>query len=263
MATVDMGSLFRGGFSRQVEIKQDQIVSYQNALDNLTTRLIKEYSDSKHSEIDADRMVLSTTVEHQGKHRLVAENCGNLQKIIESCVQNKKPAIDDRTLAKLDAILKAAVEQKLEVVYKEAEVSEGGKQELTILTNYGPGQPPETRGVRAIFGADTEVTAREFSADYNDQIAGLAHFMPGGIQQEQQENKETDHPSDFESKLKSNPKGSLAEEELRDLTRENATRAEGRRQDDISEKHRLEQERSFDVEDQARDRERDRKKESA
>ncbi len=240
MKKIDVSPIFRSGFSKPVELKPDVLQNYKDSFDELLSKLKLEHRSDP--EISADRIIASTTVEQKGNHKLVMENCGNIQDILHSCV-NQLAKLDDRTLARLDVLLDAAVNNTLTVVYKEKEC---GSQKLTIMTHHGLESRPELRQLQTLFGESSSLTTVEFSDQYKDRMVNLKRTMPNRIYEtlnSTQKRKEVEVRLDG---LKDNPKGSLAEEILPDQTKKAQDSIEETRQEQKGEAQFHKVEREFE-----------------
>lgn len=246
MNNVDLTPIFRPGFSKPIKIEPDILGEYKDSLDDLVTKLQMEHSSDP--EISADRIVVSTTVEQKGNHKLVFENCGNLQQILDSCV-NKTATLDDRTLTRIEVLLDAAVTDRLSVVYRENEVASDGKnQELTIMTHHGSNRPPELLQLEDLFGSSSHVTTVKFSDDHRERMGTLKTKMPSRIYQTLNVAQQREGVDTRLDGLKDNPKGSLAEEEVKELREKAGDKIVERLQDDKDKAHHKKVERSLEKE---------------
>ena len=190
MASINPNVLFQGGFSKPAEIKAKELDLYVKSFDELTSQVRSEIAETKSTEsssIDVDRIMLSTMVRQgdDGPERLILENCGNMRGVLTAC-KEKEATIDEKTLARLNALLNAALDDRLQVVYKEKDIMEdtGHKQELMILSHYSSNDAPELRTLRAMFGESSTITSTEFSNTYKGKLQTLEGLWVNPITQD-------------------------------------------------------------------------------
>lgn len=257
MSHINPNILFQTGWSTSQKIESNELDKYLKAFTALTTQVREDIAATKGisvEDVSSDHVTVSTTVKEGANSKLIMENCSNMLDILEASKSSKE--LDDKTLAKLNALLQAAVDESLEVVYKDVGSSqEGGRQELIILSNFGSGQAPKTTGVHALFdAAHTNTTIRNFTDEYRGKLEKLERFWVNPTTQDvktpEDDKIETAHLSGF----KDAPKGSAAEEELNDFLHTNRKRDVRERIEDEADQDRLREERKKDREDIIQDR---------
>jgi len=220
MASINPNVLFQGGFSKPAEIKAKELDLYVKSFDELTSQVRSEIAETKSTEsssIDVDRIMLSTMVRQRddGPERLILENCGNMRGVLTAC-KEKDATIDEKTLARLNALLNAALDDRLQVVYKEKDIMEdtGHKQELMILSHYSSNDAPELRTLRAMFGESSTITSTEFSNTYKGKLQTLEGLWVNPITQDVELSGSRSEKIDGVTigGLKDNPNGSADDE---------------------------------------------------
>ena len=266
MSSVDPNVLFSVGFSKPVEIKSTELDKYIKSFSELTSQVRDEIAETKGipgKSINEDRILLSTMVSQKkgGPERLVLENRGNMKGILESC-QQQKSKIDEKTLARLNALLDAALNEKLQVVYKSQEVDadSGQKQELMILSHSGTSERRQLRSLEAMLGgsspeSSSTVTSAEFSQNYKGKLQTLQGLWVNPTTQDVENSLSEDKVEGVELiGLRDNPEGSADDEGMGDrldASRDSAER--GRIADDAQRRLHEEEERK-DRQDYIQDR---------
>lgn len=258
MPHINPNVLFQGGFSKPTRIESSEMDKYLKSFTALTTQVREEIAETKGVLLDgvsADHVILSTTVEVGSNSKLVMENCGNMLAILDSTKEHSGE-IDERTLAKLNALLDAAVEKRLEVVYKEAEHTpdQGQRQELMILSHWGSGQPPQTTGIQAVFASEDITSVQEFSDTYQGKLQQLEKFWVNPTTQDVETPKDDKITTVKLDGLKDAKKGSSDDEGQDDILDGKRDRDEQGRVEDEADRRRLEDERKKDREDVIEDR---------
>ncbi|ADI38648.1 putative uncharacterized protein [Waddlia chondrophila 2032/99] len=228
MASIGPRDLFSVGFSEPVKIRSSELDKYVSAFRELTNQVRSEIAETKGvstDSVDENSILLSTMVSQKegGVGRLVLENCSNMNNILSAC-QEKQAKIDQKTLARLDALLNAALDEKLQVIYKEQEINvdTGQKQELMILSHFATGEAPQLKSLEVMFGvgnpeSSTTVTSAQFSENYKDKLKVLQGLWVNSPTQDVEEfglKGEIEEPKIIG--LKDNPEGSADDEGERD-----------------------------------------------
>lgn len=266
MASVDPNVLFSGGFSESIKIKSSELEKYVKSFDELTMQIRKEIAGTKGvsaEAIDDNRILLSTMVSQKegGPERLVLENCGNLKGILISC-QRQQAKIDKKTLARLNALLDAALNEKLHAVYKQQDydADNGQKQELMILSHSSAGEGRQLTTLKAMFGSSypdsaTTVTSAEFSENYKGKLHILQGLWVNPVTQDVERGAEEDKIKEVEiGGLKDSPEGSFDDEGMGDRLNERKESVERARNKDDAMRRLHEEEEKKDRQDYIEDR---------
>lgn len=254
MSHINPNVLFQSGFSEPRKMETNEIDKYLKSFTALTTQVREDFAVKKNLPIDGisiDNVLLSTTVEAGRNSKYIMENCGNMLKILESS-KDHSHQLDERTLAKLNALLEAAIEHRLEAIYIEPD---RGEQELIILSHFGSGDSPRTTSIRAAFAEADVTSVQEFSDDYKGKVQQLEKFWVNPTTQDV-EGKDAEKINDeaVVPELKTNRLGNAADEIQGAINHEKVYRDERGRIEDAANKCRLEEERIKDQQDNITDR---------